>query len=637
MSERYSRLYALPGNLYAETSPVVIAAGALLKDNETGNVLAQLKLKSISDKNIKAVTVSISAFDTFDAPLGEPISYQYLDMNATRDAEFGAKKAIFLPDATTRKFSAAVTSVAFADNSVWKASGAPWEPLPAAKELETVLDNDHELWAQYRIQYGRDCDYAPEAHGDLWYCACGALNHQEEANCHSCGKSFAQLRSVDLQQLRTERDERLAAEAKKAAEEKAAAEARERERKAAAEARAKAEKAAAEARAKKAKKIAVIVASIAAVTVAAALLITKVIIPNGKYNNAVKLMEAGQYEDAIAAFEAMDGYKDSVAQIEACNTAILDGKYNDAVALADEGKTAQAAMAFAKMDYKDSAEQSKTLWDQIAVRETVSAGTTHTIGLKSDGTVVAVGSNKKDQCNVGYWTDIVAVTAGNAHTVGLRSNGMTISVGDSKKGQLSGLVNIVSVSAGYEHTVGLKPDGTVVAVGSNASGQCNVSDWTDIVAVFAGGSHTVGLKVDGTVVAAGKNSNGQCDVSDWTDIVSVSAGSAHTVGLKSDGTVVAVGRNGDGQCEVSDWTDIVAVSAGTWHTVGLKSDGTVVAVGNNASGQCEVSGWTDIVAVSAGKSHTVGLKSDGTVVAAGNNASGRCDVSDWKNIKLPKK
>lgn len=353
MSERYSRLYALPGNLYAETSPVVIAAGALLKDNETGNVLAQLKLKSISNKNIKAVTVSISAFDTFDAPLGEAVSYQYLDMNAARDAEFGAKKAIFLPDATTRKFSAAVTSVAFADNSAWKASGALWEPLPAAKALETMLDNDHELWVQYRIKNGRECNYVPEAHGDLWYCACGALNHQEEANCHSCGRSFAQLRSVDLQQLRTERDERLAAEAKKAAEEKAAAEARERERKAAAEARAKAEKAAAETAKAKRRKIGILF-GIAAVIVIV-VLITR-ISPNSRYNNAVKLMENGQYEKAIAAFEAMEGYKDSAEQLITC-------EYYAAVALIDNGDVIKAYEALMALDgYKDSAEKASAIY-----------------------------------------------------------------------------------------------------------------------------------------------------------------------------------------------------------------------------------------------------------------------------------
>ena len=66
------------------------------------------------------------------------------------------------------------------------------------------------------------------------------------------------------------------------------------------------------------------------------------------------------------------------------------------------------------------------------------------MGLKADGTVVAVGYNYNGQCDVGGWE------------------------------------NIVAISAGEFHTVGLKSDGTVVAVGGNGSGQCEVSQWKNI-------------------------------------------------------------------------------------------------------------------------------------------------------------
>jgi hypothetical protein len=97
----------------------------------------------------------------------------------------------------------------------------------------------------------------------------------------------------------------------------------------------------------------------------------------------------------------------------------------------------------------------------------VDAGRYHTVGLKSDGTVVATGSSHYGQCNVGGWT------------------------------------SIVRVAAGTRHTVGLKSDGTVVAVGDYCRGERNVSNWTDIVQVAAGYFYTVGVKSDGTVVAAG--------------------------------------------------------------------------------------------------------------------------------------
>ena len=224
----------------------------------------------------------------------------------------------------------------------------------------------------------------------------------------------------------------------------------------------------------------------------------------------------------------------------------------------------------------------------------VCTGWSHTVGVKADGTAVAVGENDDGQCNVSNWRDIVAVCSGGCHTVGL------------------------------------KADGTVTAAGYSDDGRGDVSDWRDIVAICSSDWHTVGLKADGTVVATGDNDCGQCNVSDWRDIVAVCVGTFHTVGVKADGTVVAVGENHRGQCNVSDWQDIVAVCTEDSHTVGLKADGTVVAVGDNDDGQCNVSEWQDIVAVCTGDSLTVGLKADGTVAAVGNNDDGQCGVEKWK-------
>lgn len=312
--------------------------------------------------------------------------------------------------------------------------------------------------------------------------------------------------------------------------------------------------------------------------------------------------------------------------------------YKEAEALLAEGKTTQAAMAFFRLSgYRDARERSIVLLNEAASWNVISVGYAHTVGLKNDGTVVAVGMKGTGQCKVSDWTDIVAVSAGDSHTVGLKADGTVVAVGLNKNNQcnVSDWRGIVAVSAGGEHTVGLKADGTVVATGRNEDGRCDVSGWRDITSISAGTYTTVGLKADGTVVAVGDTSRGKCDVQNWTDIVAISAGGGHTVGLKKDGTVVAVGYNFVGQCNVSRWTDIVAISAGAGYTVGLKADGTVVAVGNNNYDQTKVSDWTDIVAISAGDFHTVGLRSDGTVVSIGLNENGQCNVSDWTGIKCP--
>ena len=269
-----------------------------------------------------------------------------------------------------------------------------------------------------------------------------------------------------------------------------------------------------------------------------------------------------------------------------------------------------------------------------AVQPQVAAGSCHTVGLKSDGTIVAVGSSIYGELNLTSWNNIVQVAAGVRSTVGLKSNGSVVTVGYNPYGEsnVSSWSDVIQVTAGYFSVIGLKSDGRVVAVGNNSYGQLNVSNWSGIIQVTAGYYHTVGLKSDGTVVAMGGNDYGQSNVSSWSDIVQVSAGGEFTVGLKSDGSIVAIGRNDYGQLNVSSWSDIAQVAAGDFHTIGLKSDGTVIAVGNNYYGQLNVSNWSDVVQVDAGGEHTVGLKSDGSVVAAGQNYYGQLNVNSWNDI-----
>ena len=207
MSERYTKLFSSPANLYAAGAPVVVAAGALLKDNQTGNVLVQLKLQNIDRRQIKAAAVAIFPMDTAGDALAETTTYQYLDLRAGRDAFFGQKTAIQLPNAATRSFSVAVTEIVFADNGKWTATENVWEPLP----VPTPVDRwgDLELATQFQIDYGAGSENLPLEEKDIWFCVCGAINHKGETNCHSCGQLLSRLREIDLDELRKEKDERL--------------------------------------------------------------------------------------------------------------------------------------------------------------------------------------------------------------------------------------------------------------------------------------------------------------------------------------------------------------------------------------------------------------------------------------------
>ena len=89
---------------------------------------------------------------------------------------------------------------------------------------------------------------------------------------------------------------------------------------------------------------------------------------------------------------------------------------------------------------------------QISIKAT-SAGTSHTVYLKGDGTVWAAGYNSNGQLGDGTTTN--------------RSN--PVQVVDGSGNPLSGGGG--GISAGYYHTVYLKGDGTVWAAGRNESGQ----------------------------------------------------------------------------------------------------------------------------------------------------------------------
>ncbi len=355
-------------------------------------------------------------------------------------------------------------------------------------------------------------------------------------------------------------------------------------------------------------------------------------IQEAEYGQAQAFLDDGSYDEALDAFTALGDYQDSPQKVELAKEGQRNRKaYQEAMALVEAKRYPAAAIAFHALgDFEDSAQQAQLARSTVQPVP-VAAGFSHTVGVRSDGTVMAVGSNGCNKCEVGEWGDIVAVAAGLSHTVGLRSDGTVVAVGynlQDDRCEVSQWRNIVAIGAGDSHTVGLRADGTVTAVGENKKGQCNVGKWKDIVAIYVHDDYTIGLRIDGTVV-----STENWDLSGWKNIVAISGGYSHAEGLRSDGTVVCVGKPSSDAEEIATWKDIVSIAAASGHVFGLRSDGTVAVAGYTASdGRCDVAGWKNIAAIFAGDTHTVGLYSDGTLVSVGENDDGECNVSGWKNI-----
>jgi hypothetical protein len=169
MNERYSRLFVLPANLYVEGSPVLIAAGALLKDNYANKVLVQLKFRNISQKAIKSVKVKVNAYDTAKGQLAGIDAFSYLDLSVAENEEFGQNTPIHLPDITTRSFAVEILSVVYADSEVFipkdvSAVGkAPKEIIEGVQRIEAEKQAEREALEKQEMMKRK------QFHKQLWW------------------------------------------------------------------------------------------------------------------------------------------------------------------------------------------------------------------------------------------------------------------------------------------------------------------------------------------------------------------------------------------------------------------------------------------------------------------------------------
>ena len=249
----------------------------------------------------------------------------------------------------------------------------------------------------------------------------------------------------------------------------------------------------------------------------------------------------------------------------------------------------------------------------------VAAGSGASVALKTDSTVWAWGGylgNGTENASstpvqvsgrdgVGVLADVTAIAMGASHTLALKSDGTLLAWGpNGSSGQL-----------GNNSTSGSLVPVQVVGPGG-------VGALTGVTEIAASGSQSLAVRNDGTVWAWGWNRDGQLGNNSTTDssvpvkvvgpeglgvltgIASIGAGGSHGLARKTDGTVWTWGFNGNGQLGnntnisspvavqvvspsgLGALTGVVAVAAGAGggQSLALKIDGTVWAWGLNYLG-----------------------------------------------------
>jgi len=311
MAGRYEQLQKSSECLYTIGSPVVISAMALLKDTQTGSIIAQVKFQSIFNHRITAVFADFAAKDISGASLAGVENFQYLDLHVGRNDNFGAKTAVNLPDSNTRKFKVKINRVVFSDNTTWEApSNATLNSIVMCPIVETL--GNTELVEQYKRDTVKSATYIPEEISDLWVCTCGILNRNTENKCYSCRlekeKAFSAFNKEILQSNLDAYNEKMRIEADlQQAERDAEAEKqrikREKEEKRQQEVMAKQKKII--------KKVTIIGTPIISMIITFFVVLNTVIIPSSNYSKAEKLLVDRKYDEAYSAFVDLKNYKNA--------------------------------------------------------------------------------------------------------------------------------------------------------------------------------------------------------------------------------------------------------------------------------------------------------------------------------------
>jgi alpha-tubulin suppressor-like RCC1 family protein len=189
-------------------------------------------------------------------------------------------------------------------------------------------------------------------------------------------------------------------------------------------------------------------------------------------------------------------------------------------------------------------------------------------------------------------SNVTAIAAGLYHSLFLKNDGSLWAMGYNRYGQLGDGVYSINIPV----------------YGTNRPEQIVASN---VTAIAAGGNHSLFLKSDSSLWAMGDNfygelGDGTTDNGNYetnlpeqivtSNVTAITTGWGHSLILKSDGSLWATGTNvfgelGDGTYITATLPEqivaggVTAIAAGEWHSLFLKSDGSLWGMGINSSGQ----------------------------------------------------
>ncbi len=189
---RFNIVFDMGKPLYAKETKIIIEKAVLTKDNETGKVFAQIKMKNVLAKTLIAVKAVLTGYDISGEKIEEE-EFTYLDLAVNQGCEFGQKTPVEFQNNTVRSFNVKITETVYSDGSKLTGTESEYYPVPEPELLSSKLSKA-EIEQYEKSNEISSADYIVTEFSDLWICTCGKMNTIDSNSCYSCGASRENLK-----------------------------------------------------------------------------------------------------------------------------------------------------------------------------------------------------------------------------------------------------------------------------------------------------------------------------------------------------------------------------------------------------------------------------------------------------------